>query len=162
MLLMLILRCTSCHGSCHSHPAASAHAASLDILSAAVYVPCDSTRTHCRYGYTEAPDQGSAFVETVLLTVLSKLYKELHSTIQNSQELSDRFPALAASPLIAAVSPSPPVSPAGHPPGATVMGPVPDPMLSLMSQDSVETPAGRTSSVKPLVNKALQGRAHDS
>ena len=159
---MLILRCTSCHGSCHSHPAASAHAASLDILSAAVYVPCDSTRTHCRYGYTEAPDQGSAFVETVLLTVLSKLYKELHSTIQNSQELSDRFPALAASPLIAAVSPSPPVSPAGHPPGTTVMGPVPDPMLSLMSQNSVETPAGRTSSVKPLVNKALQGRAHDS
>ncbi len=112
------------------------------------------------------PDQGSAFVESVLLTVLNKLYKELHSAIQNSQVLSARFPALASADLflIAAASPSIPISTTGTQPGVTVMGPVSDPALSsLLSQESVETPAGRTSSVKPLINKALQmtGQHHE-
>ena len=109
----------------------------------------------CRYGYTEAPDQSNAFVESVLLTVLSKLYKELHSVIQNSPELSTRFPALASAgpSLIAAASPFTPVSTAGHVPGVTIMGPVPDPTVSLVSQDLAQASA---SPIKPLINKALQ------
>ncbi len=114
--------------------------------------------TQCRYGYTEAPDQGNAFVESVLLTVLSKLYKELHSVIQNSPELSTRFPALASvqPSLIAAASPFTPVSTAGHEPGVTLMGPVPDPTVSLVSQDLSQASAGSASPIKPLINKALQ------
>ena len=110
----------------------------------------------CRYGYTEAPDQGNAFVESVLLTVLSKLYKELHSVIQNSPELSTRFPALASAgpSLIAAASSFTPVGTAGHEPGVTIMGPVPDPTVSLASQDQAR--AGSASPIKPLINKALQ------
>ena len=110
-----------------------------------------------RYGYTEVPDQGSLFVEMVLLTVLSKLYKELHSVIQQSQELGIQFPTLVlADPnLIAAASPVR-SSPSGAHPGVTVMAPVPDPSSSLLPQDSIETPTGRTSSVKPLISKAVQ------
>ncbi|DBA95327.1 hypothetical protein WJX82_010494 [Trebouxia sp. C0006] len=118
----------------------------------------------CRYGYTEAPDQGNAFVESVLLTVLSKLYKELHSVIQNSPELSTRFPALASvqPSLIAAASPFTPVSTAGHEPGVTLMGPVPDPTVSLVSQDLSQASAGSASPIKPLINKALQMTAISS
>ncbi len=122
--------------------------------------------TQCRYGYTEAPDQGNAFVESVLLTVLSKLYKELHSVIQNSPELSSRFPALASAgpSLIAAASPFNPVSTAGRQPGVTLMGPVPDPTVSLVSQDQSQASAGSASPIKPLINKALQmtGKMHDN
>lgn len=112
----------------------------------------------CRYGYTEAPDQGNAFVESVLLTVLSKLYKELHSVIQNSPELSTRFPALAAagpSP-IATASPPTHVSSAGHEPSVTMMGPLPDPTVVLVSQDLPQGSTGSASPIKPLINKALQ------
>lgn len=112
----------------------------------------------CRYGYTEAPDQGNAFVESVLLTVLSKLYKELHSVIQNSPELSTRFPALASAglSLIAAASPFTHVSSAGHEPGVTMMGPVPDLTVRLVSREQAQASAGSASPIKPLINKALQ------
>ncbi|DBA68205.1 TPA: hypothetical protein ACH3X2_013822 [Trebouxia sp. C0005] len=118
----------------------------------------------CRYGYTEAPDQGNAFVESVLLTVLSKLYKELHSVIQNSPELSTRFPALAAagpSP-IATASPPTHVSSAGHEPSVTMMGPLPDPTVVLVSQDLPQGSTGSASPIKPLINKALQMTAISS
>ncbi|KAA6426043.1 MAG: potassium transporter [Trebouxia sp. A1-2] len=120
--------------------------------------------TLCLYGYTEAPDQGNAFVESVLLTVLSKLYKELHSVIQNSPELSTRFPALAAagpSP-IATASPPTHVSSAGHEPSVTMMGPLPDPTVVLVSQDLPQGSTGSASPIKPLINKALQMTAISS
>lgn len=72
------------------------------------------------------PDQGSSFVESVLLTVLGKLYKELHSVIQNSPELSTQFPSLASAhiDLIAAAGStgSGPVDKTGNEPGVAVMG----------------------------------------
>lgn len=94
-------------------------------------------------------------MESVLLTVLSKLYKELHAVIQNSPELSTRFPALASAgpSLIAAASP---ISTTGHEPGVNLMGPVPDPTVSLVSQDLYQARAGSASPIKPLINKALQ------
>jgi len=142
--LHLFIVCT-----CALHPNASPNR-----VTSQGHVAC----IQCRYGYTEAPDQGSAFVESILLTVLSKLYKELHSVIQNSPELSTRFPALASAgpSLIAAASPSTPVSTAGHQPGVTMMGPLPDPAVSLVSQDLSQASAGSASPIKPLINKALQ------
>jgi hypothetical protein len=105
-------------------------------------------------------------VESILLTVLSKLYKELHSVIQNSPELSTRFPALASAgpSLIAAASPSTPVSSAGHEPGVTMMAPLHDPAVSLVSQDLFQASAGSASPIKPVINKALQmtGEMHDN
>lgn len=95
----------------------------------------------CRYGYTEVPDQGHAFVETLLLTMLQKLYLELHKVICNSEDLSNRFPALAEGllPQISAVA-SIPGSPAGA--GATGMGPV-------------QAPSPHEQA-KPLIKKVLQ------
>ena len=97
----------------------------------------------------------------VLLTVLGKLYKELHSVIQNSPELSTQFPSLAAAhtDLIAATASTvpAPLHKSGDEPGVTVMGPVPDPALHLAA-DGKGSPvsAGRSSPEKPLIAKALQ------
>ena len=106
----------------------------------------------CRYGYTEVPDQGHDFVEMVLLTVLNKLYKELHSVVQNSEELSLRYPALAKTDpgLIAASA-----VPAGNEPGVTIVGPVPgEPSVAgLKDPTTVNAP---TSPIKALINKSLQ------
>lgn len=97
----------------------------------------------------------------VLLTVLGKLYKELHSVIQNSPELSAHFPSLAAAhtDLIAAtVSTVPePLHKAGNEPGVAVLGPVPDPALHLAADgEGYSVSAGRSSPQKPLIAKALQ------
>ena len=105
------------------------------------------------------PDQGSSFVELVLLTVLGKLYKELHSIIQNSPELSIQFPSLATahSDLIAAaVSTVPaPLHKTGKESGVAVMGPVPNPALHPAADGSPAT-AGRSTPQKPLIAQALQ------
>ena len=97
----------------------------------------------------------------VLHTVLGKLYKELHSVIQNSPELSTQFPSLAAAhtDLIAAtVSTIPaPLHKTGNEPGVAVMGPLPNPALHAVA-DGEESPvsAGRSSPQNPLIAKALQ------
>ena len=94
----------------------------------------------CRYGYTEVPDQGHAFVETLLLTMLKKLYNELHTVIQNSEEdLCKAFPALAQGdlPQISAVA-----APSSSGSGATVLGPV--------------QPPSPDAQAKPLIQKILQ------
>lgn len=90
---------------------------------------------YCRYGYTEVPDQGHAFVETLLLTMLKKLYTELHTVIQSSEDLSKRFPALAqeAVPYIPAVATTA---------AASLLGPV--------------QPPSPREQAKPLIKKALQ------
>lgn len=97
----------------------------------------------------------------VLLTVLSKLYKELHSVIQNSPELSTQFPSLAAAHtdlITAAVSASPgPIHKTGSEPGITVLGPAPE--LTLRQKAAAEgspVAAGHSSPQKPLIAKALQ------
>lgn len=109
------------------------------------------------------PDQGSSFVEMVLLTVLSKLYKELHSVIQNSPELSTQFPSLAAAHtdlITAAVSTGPgPIDNASSEPGVTVLGPVPELTLRQKAAAAGEgspPSAGRSSPQNPLIAKALQ------
>ena len=94
----------------------------------------------------------------VLLTVLGKLYKELHSAIQNSPELSACFPTLANAHmnLIAAATlttAGPMTSPG---PGATVLGPVPNATLQLPAQGGADATAGRSNPIKPLIKKALQ------
>lgn len=70
--------------------------------------------------------------------MLKKLYTELHTVIQTSEDLSKRFPALAQGvlPQIPAVS----LSPAGS--GAAMLGPVHSPSIQEQA--------------KPLIKKALQ------
>ena len=63
-------------------------------LFCCAYVLAHGHDSSCRYGYTEVPDQGHSFMEMVLLTVLGKLYKELHAAMQNSPEVSAQSPAL--------------------------------------------------------------------
>lgn len=98
----------------------------------------------------------------VLLTVLSKLYKELHSVIQNSPELSTQFPSLAAAHtdlITAAVSTSPvPIDITGSEPGVTVLRPAPELTLRQKAAAAEGSPvsAGRSSPQKPLIAKALQ------
>ena len=96
----------------------------------------------------------------VLLTVLGKLYKELHAAIQNSSELSAQFPALAkAHPqLIAAATSvaSAAAGTSGSEPGVSVPSPVPDSALQLGAQEAAEALNGWSSPIKPLINKALQ------
>lgn len=90
----------------------------------------------------------------VLTTVLHKLYRELHSVIQTSPELSTLFPSLASAhtALIAAAATTSP-APAGSEPGVAVLGPVPDPTAA---GEAAQVPAGRSSPEKPLLNKTLQ------
>lgn len=90
----------------------------------------------------------------VLITVLRKLYRELHSVIQTSPELSTLFPSLASAHtalIAAAVATSP--APAGSEPGVAVLNPVPDPT---MAEEAAQMPAGHPSPEKPLINKTLQ------
>lgn len=112
---------------------------------------------HCRYGYTEVPDQGHSFVEMVLLTVLRKLYKELHTVIQISPELSTQFPSLASAhtdAIAAAVFTSPGLdNTTGGEPGVAVLGPVPDPAAT---GEVAQVPAGSSTPQKSVINKALQ------
>ena len=99
------------------------------------------------------PDQGHDFVEMVLLTVLNKLYKELHSVVQNSEELSLKYPTLAKTDpgLIAASA-----VPAGNEPGVTVVGPIPGEPSGAGVKDPTTVNAGPTSPIKALINKSLQ------
>ena len=97
----------------------------------------------------------------VLLTVLGKLYKELHSVIQNSSELSTQFPSLAAAhtDVIAAIVATVPAPPhkTGNESGVAAMDPVPDPALTLPAKgEGSPLSAGPSSPQKPLIAQALQ------
>lgn len=78
-------------------------------------------------------------METLLLTMLKKLYNELHTVIQNSDDLCKAFPALAQGdlPQISAVA-----APSSAGSGATVLGPV--------------QPPSPDAQAKPLIQKILQ------
>lgn len=93
----------------------------------------------------------------VLLTVLGKLYKELHSVIQNSPELSTQFLSLAAAHTDVVAAIVAPPHKTGNESGVAAMDPAPDPALHLpANREGFSLSAGRSSPQKPLIAQALQ------
>ena len=83
-------------------PAAEARRQDSSASHSAACICC----CFCRYGYTETIDQGPAFVEGALRTLLRQLFDALHISVQQSQALSARHPSLAIG--------DPPQSPTAH------------------------------------------------
>ena len=108
-----------------THHAQSAGSARLLSLCSRLLCWAAPPTPSCRYGYTETIDQGPAFVEGALRTLLRQLFDALHISVQQSQELSARHPSLAIG--------DPPQSPAA--PEAI----------------SASRPSGDAASVQPMV-----------